>query len=192
MASLLIPPGFVNVKARYSNVQGHLCQNACGYAIDDPLIQADADDVSDYLAAAYLQQLSTVSQWFGVVIDIGNDGPPLQLESSSSAGTGVRGGDEPPPMVQGLLKKSTGFAGRAFRGRMFIPDLYESQVNNNGALNGTAITLLADIANAWASLGVASVKFVAPQLLHPAEAPTEIVSITPDNNVATLRRRYER
>jgi hypothetical protein len=190
---MLLPPGFVNVIARYSNVMGHNCQNAVGYSISDPLIQANVDALSDGLAIVYKAQLSTVSQWFGVVVDIGNDGPPLQLTSSSSSGTGSRGGSEPPAQVQGLIKKATGFGGRAFRGRLYIPDLYEDQVNNNGDLNGTALGLLNDIAGAWMDLaGFASASFLAPQLLHPSTAPTEITSMAAEGRVATQRRRFPR
>jgi hypothetical protein len=190
---MLIPPGFCNVIARYSNVMGHLCQNACGYSLENPLIQANVDALSDGLAIVYKAQLSTVSQWFGVVVDIGNDGPPLQLTSSSSSGVGSRGGDEPPAQVQGLIKKSTGFGGRAFRGRMYIPDLYESQINNNGALNSTALGLLNDIAGAWMDLpGFASANFGLPQLLHPSESPTEITAMSAEAVVATQRRRFPR
>lgn len=190
---MLIPPGFCNVIARFTNIQGHLCQNACGYSLDDVLSQANVDATSDALATVYKAQLSTVSEWLGVVVDIGNDGPPLQLTSSSSAGVGSRGGDEPPPQVQGLIKKTTGFGGRAFRGRMYVPDLYESQIDNNGVLNGTALGLLNSIAAAWMDLdGSASANYGLPQLLHPAIAPTEIVSMFAEGHVATQRRRFVR
>lgn len=190
MPSVNIPVGFALVHIRYTNVQGHNCQNSVGYDLTDVLTQTDVDDLSDLIGPAYRQVLSTASQYLGLHVEVGNDGPEIIFDSTSSAGAGVRGGDEPPPMVQALIKKQTGLGGRANRGRMFIPDQLESQMDNNGTLNGTALSLLQDIAIAVAGPGVAP--WGAPQLMHPIAAPTEITAFVVDSKVATLRRRYTR
>jgi hypothetical protein len=97
------------------------------------------------------------------------------------------------PQTQGLIHKKTALAGRKNRGRMYIPDMEESQVNNNGLLNGSAVALLQDIADAWFGLTGADALIGAPQVLHEdASAPTEITAMTVETTVATQRRRYLR
>lgn len=186
-------PGFIQVLAFYTNASGHPCQNSMGYSVDPGFDQTTADAISDWLAPSYKAQITTASVWRGVRVIVGNDGEPGEFDSSSSAGVGARGGDLLTPQTQGLIHKRTALAGRSERGRMYIPDMEESQVNNDGLLNGSAIALLQAIADAWFGLSASDALILAPQLLHEVVgSPTPITAMTVETMVATQRRRYRR
>jgi hypothetical protein len=187
-------PGFAEILVFMTNIDGHRCQNAMGYSIDPGVDQTTADAVSDALAVPYKAQLSANSFFNGVRIIVGADGPESEFDSVSSAGVGGRSGDFESPMVQGLIRKSTAFAGRKYRGRMYIPDMADSTVDYNGNVNTTGRTLLQGIADQWMTLNAIDALLLLPQLLHTAEvlAPTEVTSLLVENKVATQRRRYNR
>jgi hypothetical protein len=190
----IIPPGFIEVAALYSGAgASHECQNTCGFSVTNPPDQTMADAISNAIATEYKAQLHSSDTFHGVRILIGQDGEPTLLESVAGAGSGGRSGDLCPPQVQGLIVKRTAVTGRANRGRMFIPDMLESQVFDTGGMNGTATGLLVGIAGAWMT-DVSTVTNVGdPFVLHNSSAdPTQITSMTAHAKVATLRRRYER
>ena len=187
-------PGFAEILVFTTNIDGHRCQNSMGYSIDPGVDQTTADAVSDALSVPYKAQLSANSYFNGVRIIVGADGPESEFDSVSSAGVGGRSGDFESPMVQGLIRKSTAFAGRKYRGRMYIPDMADSQVDYNGNVNSAGQTLLQGIADGWMGLNAIDALLLLPQLLHTAEvlAPTEVTSLLVENKVATQRRRYNR
>lgn len=187
-------PGYVEVSAFYTNLSGHECQNAVGYSCDGDPGQIGADAASDWLAAVYKLQITAGSFWRGVKLTVGNDGPPTEYVSSSSAGAGTPTGDTEQLTVQGLIHKSTGFAGRKYRGRMYIPDILDSQCDSVGNLNSSALAKLQAIADAWMDLGSSDAQFLLPQILHAngLTAPTEVLAMTVEGKIATQRRRYKR
>lgn len=187
-------PGFIEVLAFYTNLAGHPCQNACGYAVDGVVDQVTADAVSDWLAPAYKAQITAGSFWRGVRIIVGNDGPPGEFNSASSAGAGTPTGDTEQLQVQGLIHKATGLAGRKFRGRMYLPDILDSQCDSQGNLNASAIAKLQGIADAWFGLHGAEDLIGDPYLLHAdgLTAPTLITAMSVEGKVATQRRRFRR
>lgn len=191
---MIVPPGFIAVFARFTNQSGHACENVMGYSHTGTWNQTETDSVSDALAAPYKAQLGTGSRYNGVHILVGNDGPLGEFDSATTAGGGTRSGDLVSPQVQGLLKKSTAFAGRKNRGRMFIPDMSEAQVDNGGLINSGGQALLQDIANAWRiAVPAASGLITDPVILHTdATAPTVITAMLAEARVATLRNRYIR
>jgi hypothetical protein len=100
-----------------------------------------------------------------------------------------------PQNVSFLAKKATAFAGKAFRGRMYLPCVVEGIVDNNGIVGASTITamnlrltnLLSNLASALA--------FPAPMVLlhsNPLIDPTTVTSLTMDTMVATQRRRLRR
>lgn len=187
-------PGFCEILAFFTNLVGHPCQNAVGYAVLDSIDQTTADAVSNALAEAYKNQLSSSGRFNGVRIIVGNDGPPGEFNSVAGAGAGVVSGDFEQAQVMGLIHKSTAFAGRKFRGRMYIPDMSDSQVGDTGIPNSTALGKLNAIASAWFTLSGVVTTLGAPQILHAdgVTAPTEIVSMDAEGKIATQRRRYPR
>lgn len=96
-----------------------------------------------------------------------------------------------------LVQKRTGFLGRAYRGRMYIPmvdGLTEGEVSPTGVIDTASITprntLLAGILTS-----VAALTDVSLALLHTETAPgvglaaTPINAMTVDTKIATQRRR---
>lgn len=68
---------------------------------------------------------------------------PVPIISTAGAGNGTGAGDPLPKQVSGIIKKKTSQAGRAYRGRMYIP--FPSEGNNDptqGRPNGAYIALL--------------------------------------------------
>lgn len=191
---IVVPVGSCLVQARFTNSSGHNCQNSCSYDLTSVFTQVTADAASDQLAAVYKSQLSTASRFNGVHVIVGNDGPPIEFDSNSSAGAGLVSASLMTPQVQGLIRKSTAFGGRKNRGRMFIPDMVETQVDDTGNIDSTGRGKLTAIANAWFDMTSADAVYGDPQILHTdgVTAPTVITAIVTETRVATLRRRYTR
>lgn len=192
---MIIPPGFINVFARYTNADGHRCENAMAYDVTDIPVQSDADDISDTLAPLYKAQLDSGSRYDGVHILIGQDaGDPLVLDSTSSSGAGAGGAALCPPNVQGLIRKKTGLSGRHGRGRMYIGDMRASEVNSQGNMGSTPVARLQAIGDGWyADVPVAVTVITQAYLLHNDSTPPTIVTSTEaQSTVATQRRRLER
>jgi hypothetical protein len=95
-----------------------------------------------------------------------------------------------PWQVAYLIKKVTSFPGRFNRGRMYLPGVDETKIDNAGRIDAAKVTTLAQ---AMVSLGVGMGQAsFNPQLLHnspPDRAPTSITALNVDPFVATQRRR---
>ncbi len=191
MGELIVPPGFISVTLKGTLKNGHHCAMGAAYSVSAPFTQSDANAYS----AAVMGPLSDVWTNPGTVdgchFIIGNDGPPLELDSTSGAGTGGRGATAQTPQVSFLIRKRTGFAGRKFRGRMYVPCVLETDVDDVGNLSGTAQTLLATFASAVQ--GPATSHITQMVLLHSDTTdPTPIIDFTIEKMVATQRRRLVR
>jgi hypothetical protein len=191
MGTIVVPPGFISVTLKGTLKNGHKCAMQAGYSVTAPFTQSDANA----LCAEVMGPLSDVWTNPGTVdgchFIIGNDGPPLELDSTSGAGTGGRGGAAATPQVSFLIRKRTGFAGRKFRGRMYVPCVLEADVDDVGLVSGTAQSLLATFAAAVQGPGTSHIDQMV--LLHSdSTAPTPIVDFTIEKMVATQRRRLSR
>ena len=99
-----------------------------------------------------------------------------------------------------LVRKQTGFAGRAYRGRMYIPGVPEPDVSGTGELAGASLTawqtaatgFLADFNDIMPAVLIHSCQYEenAPPCVPPV--PTDVVSLQVDDFVATQRRRLRR
>jgi hypothetical protein len=131
---------------------------------------------------------------------IGNDGPPMALDVTGSVAGTASTGTMLPPNVTMLFKKSTNFAGRAYRGRMYLPFVEGTYVSEAGVIASTLYTkmqtagpLLFNATGTGSTTGVTSW-----YLLHRAEPgdtpplPTQLNGILATDRVATQRRRLER
>lgn len=192
---MIIPTDFIEVFARYRSGIGHECQNVWAFATSGAIGPTQADQISAALAPSYKAQLNGAGRFEGVHILIGNgtDSPGF-IDSTSGAGAGARGNALAAPMCMGLIKKQTAFSGRKNRGRIFIPDMTEGDVGDDGSVQSAGLVLLSNIASAWfPGLATAVVAVDEPVLLHGDDStPTEIVGWTVETKVATLRRRYNR
>jgi len=102
----------------------------------------------------------------------------------------------PSPMNTAMIiRKNTAQAGRQFRGRMFMPPMNtsESNINQNGLLNGTAQSdLNIRSASFYAGLvanGLGPVLLHNPPLSGPTPSPTTIQSFTVTPLIGTIKRR---
>lgn len=129
---------------------------------------------------------------------IGNDGPPLRFEAVGT-GTGSRSLIPiAPPNVTYLARKVTSFAGRRYRGRMYIPYVSNAGINQTGTLTSAELTILtARLAATVSALVAAGPNAASLRLLHASSplsatpTPTACV-LQADDFVATQRRRLER
>lgn len=123
---------------------------------------------------------------------VGQDGDPLIL-TSDAGDTGTNTSDFAPQNVALLLKKRSDVGGRRNRGRMFMPGVPESAVNEIGeltstyrnAVNGLASDFL-DYCQSGGSSNSANMV-----ILHSSapSTPTVVTSLVCDTRVATQRRR---
>lgn len=100
------------------------------------------------------------------------------------------GGEEFIPAVSCLIKLSTPFRGRSFRGRLYLPFVGESQ-QNGGLLNQTVVT---DCQGAWEDLQVSLLAFGIDLVVasYKLEEATTVTKVTCERPVATQRRRQDR
>jgi hypothetical protein len=107
------------------------------------------------------------------------------------AGTNVA--SSPPPNVTLLIAKRSNLAGRANRGRVFLPPygLDETDVDQTGTIDGAAVALIQTKWTGWIDdfgFATAGNEMV---ILHASalEAPTEMTEFLVRSKVATQRRR---
>jgi len=83
----------------------------------------DAADIFDQVVGpAYIDVLSAHANYAACKVQILQPPPmPTEVGASVNAGAGNRTGDLMPTNVAGIITKKTGFAGRAYRGRAYIP-----------------------------------------------------------------------
>lgn len=131
---------------------------------------------------------------------IGNDGPPMAGDYSSDA-TGSRVGVSlAPPAVSMILTRKTAFAGRQYRGRIFLPFANENNINSAGTLDPSDVTLLttAGVAIDAIPTGSPGANILNWVILHrepksgTTPAPTPVTVHLASSKVATQRRRMER
>lgn len=134
-----------------------------------------------------------------LVAILGNDGPLLRFESLNG-GTGSRSSVVvAPPNVTYLVRKTSAFAGRRFRGRMYLPYVNNVGIQQTGQLQSTEQTVLnARVAALQTGLTVTgTINVDSLALLHASSplsvtpAPT-VCTLQADDFVATQRRRLDR
>jgi len=188
---MLVPPGFVNLKLMYKNKQGHHCVTNWGLSVSADPTESEMDAYAATIAAAWKPALSTSSSFDQIVFEIGNDGPNTGYTSVSGAGAGTRSSTNwCTAQIQRMALKKTALKGRKFRGRFFVPDIVEANVDDFGVLNSTETSQVGVIINA---LNPAGTLWTGPVLLHNGPTvPTPITGFVIASKVATLRRRYDR
>lgn len=189
-----IPAGYANVSF-YAKIggQAHTAETSIGYNLE-AWTPTDIDAIYDAWATfgGAAGWPSTV-QIKGVQVTVGTADPtaPLVYDYEDVV-TGSGSANLCPPNTTFLVKKFTLLGGRKGRGRMFIPFVGESLVDNSGVLtSGTAGAIndaLDDLITA-----VDAVIGGTPHLLHSdATDPTEITGFACAASVATQRRRLVR
>lgn len=211
--SVIIPPGFANVKVMWrQGSTGLILSNTFGADVSAPPDQTTVDLLSASLATTYKAQLFTISAYVGIHVEVGSDGSPLVYDSTSGAIAGTRTALAPAaPQVQLLADKRTNLGGRQHRGRAFLSDAEETEITDAGVVTAPCLTRLTSWCNNVMS-NLAVGPFAGMVLLHsppqvwtlvgglprrvpsgqPAPAPTVVSSFTPDPKCSTLRQRFPR
>ncbi len=115
------------------------------------------------------------------------------------AGAAVAGqisGNSDSPNVAALVKKNTALGGRKNAGRWFLPGLSETFTDPGGLITGSFLANLQGACTAFLAdieaMGTSTTGFMV--LLHEddATAPTQVVSLSVQEKVATQRRRLRK
>lgn len=89
--------------------------------------QQIANELETAFAPLYKAVISSQASWLGLTVQRENPLPRTVLVGSTGlSGAGNLAGDPLPTQVAGILTFRTGFAGRAFRGRAYLPFPTES------------------------------------------------------------------
>lgn len=122
--------------------------------------------------------------------------PKVWLNTTLEAGTATAA-DYAPPAVSLVVSKQTGLAGRSHRGRIYLPGVPETVINEGGNLDGTYVTNMQTLFTALLGSinGDAAVDNMV--LLHDsstpgAPAPDVITALTVRSPVGTMRPRQRR
>lgn len=189
----VIPPGYAEVVSEFTIAgDGGPAIVAFGVSVDlitDPTELAEQiGPVWDTTPGLLLSMSSTVALR-EVRVTVGQDGGPDTIGSASFNLVGQNSANAATPQVAYLLRKQTGFGGRAYRGRMFIPGVVEGNVDDSGLLDTSFRTAFQSAADTF--LDALDGQGNPMVLLHtsPLIAPTPVISLVADAKVATQRRR---
>lgn len=115
-------------------------------AVVPPLPEANVAVAMDALWAPLLKAaISSEAGYMGLSVRVLNPtGLPAIVTASAGAGTG--GAQVLPRQVSGIITKRTEFAGRSYRGRMYVPFPSEADSDTFGAPNAGYLGALSNIA----------------------------------------------
>jgi hypothetical protein len=210
---MTIPVGYAQVTVEYGGTAAPTgAANVFGVRLDDAL---DAPlnvctTVESVWVARVMPRLTDDVTLSLVRCKFGPDdtGPFAELSSGSAGG---QAHNTQPANVAYLVGKATGTGGRRGRGRMFLPGVSETNVNDAGVLDSTWVTnwntALALVLTDLDSAGNPMVVLHEPStvwvldangqpkrqpLPGPLPSPDEVTSLSMSGRVATQRRRIRR
>jgi hypothetical protein len=191
---LQLPIGFGNATLIWSQTG-----DPDRYTSDFGFTDASADAAPLVASAIYSAWTTTISPAANIATGYFFEGVDVRMHrdfgivegSDLTRLTGTYTAQFPPQNVAMLVRKSTGFAGRKNRGRMFLPPCYvaETPISNTGQIDAvTLATLNGQLAQFIDALADADCPMA---LLHTniADPPTPVVSLRMESIVATQRRR---
>jgi hypothetical protein len=187
---VIIPPAYALV-SHFHTIGGLARQAVVTYGITAPAYNtALATDLHGAWADGPVTDMSDTINLVKTTVKQGpvESGPTYEFAE-------LIGGGGPnacsPPNVCWLVKKVTASGGRANRGRMYLPGVYESAVDNTGQLTGSEpADMQAQIDEWFAALAAID---VTPVILHSGSSdPTPVITVTVEAVVATQRRRLVR
>lgn len=120
----------------------------------DPTLLSIANNLDGQFRASYVANLSATAQFRGVGVRKFRP-VPISPETVSNVGpvNGGVAGDALPRQVSGIITLKTAFAGRAFRGRVYVPFPAESDNTSSFVPTNTYVLNLTLIGNAIRSPG---------------------------------------
>lgn len=150
----------------------------------------------DNLASAvYPPAISANAQYYGVQVRKWNVGPPdLPVRSIANTQAGQLTGDTLPDQVCGIITKQTAFAGKGYRGRVYIPFPSTTMADTDDTPLAAYLSKLNDISNNLLKgstiTGALASMFAAPILWKPHGLSfAYITTLRSNKKWATQRRR---
>lgn len=121
--------------------------------LPEPPIQAAADQMSSNFAAAYQALMSNQATFLGALVRRVRPLPPSSpVQGILLSGPGTVGGDILPKQTTGVITVRTALAGRANRGRIYVPFPAETNSDTAGAPTAGYVTNLTALANMHAAV----------------------------------------
>lgn len=161
-----------------------------------PFTQTNANNLHNALASVLAPLYDSEMTFPETTFLVGGD-PPLRFVATGSA-AGTRAAlNEPSVNVAYLITKATGFAGRRYRGRLYLPAANEAAFTADGRLSAGEITVLQTAATGLFNVlggSVINTNVDQPVLLHSGapSTPTTVTAYQAGSVVATQRRRLVR
>lgn len=188
-----IPEGWAEVTVQYDIPgDGGPAFNIFG-VIKDPLDGAEeiAINVADTLnnSPGITQVFSNQATINLVTVRVKEASGDISIHEETVNIPGFNSGAVAPPQVSVLVQKSTGLAGRSKRGRMYIPAIVETQIDDGGNIIAANLTGMQNAMDAF--LADLATNGVTMYLLHddPLESATLVTALNVAPKVATQRRR---
>lgn len=193
---VLIPEGWAQSTIKFGGAAAPLgAAVVIGHRLDDDAKTAAdvANKVWDQWVARILPQQTSATTLVGVLTKFGpaETGPSFERTGAAAGGAS---GLPTSPNVTYLIKKITGFGGRAGRGRLYLPGVTETVIDAGGTVLPSSVTGLTTAFNLFrddmTGFGTPVV------LLHgegsPLSVPSTVISFQCDGRAATQRRRMRR
>lgn len=163
-------------------------------------IKQIADQFAQTNGPIYRSWMASTATFDGCTVQ--NLTPPITDPATSSGGTGIGSsvGNLEPRQASGLLSHTTGFGGRANRGRSYIGLMAAGNVDASGNLTGGGVAILANVGAAlgpFVALSVGGLQTILQlQIRHPdtpgpppMPSTTAVTFIQASGKIATQRRR---
>lgn len=194
---MLIPLGYAQANLRFSGANAPtgaeitLGLDVTGFA---PGPSAAAEAVHDAYTTALIQNLQVESIALDtVLVKYGPNATGPSGEFSDPV-PGAETDEGVPPNTAMLVQKVTAFGGRAGRGRLFLPGLPETRLEDTGVFTALWVSSAVTAFDAFHTALTAA--DLPPVLLHdegsPIATPTPITSFEPVALAATQRQRLRR
>lgn len=190
-----VPPGFAQCNFRMLlSGDPEPMMVTWGIKFDD-ILTADfteiANDLKDVFYAEWGDRIPSSYSLQGVTMYVKTGDGPVVYESTGGSTAFPNAAAAVPQNVAYLIKKQTARSGRQGRGRMYIPGVSDSNVDEKGSISSENVGFLQATATAFLT-GVNAVAGVEHSvLLHTSnlEVPDVITGLVADSRVATQRRR---
>jgi hypothetical protein len=194
-----IPAGFLQVQLdMFTGTSTRKTNTQIGYAHTSTPASTTSELALQTVWSLLRPQMSTAVSCTGGRVTWGTFSGPLTFEVGIGAVTpgGALTGAVSSPQVAFLVKKATALSGRAHRGRMYLPGVIETDVDDQGKVLAARITamnlVLTDLLDLTDDTSGAITGAV---LLHEAGVtppPTTLTSLLLSNVVSTQKRRLVR
>jgi hypothetical protein len=201
MADLQIPVGYGLWQFSMTHATiAHTAISTFGFKVaTPPYTQAQLASALSAFATAVRPIHDAEVTYSKAVALVGNDGPALRYEAAGVVAGSRTTGAIAPPNVTYLLKKTTAFAGRRYRGRTYLPFVQSLGIQQTGQLTSTEQTMFVTLAAAlFTALVAAGPNASELSILHAESplsdlpAPTPVLALSASSIIATQRRRLER